>query len=181
MGSMRKAALGALVLALFGAAGCRGEERQAEATPVAQALSQYDENDALADRVAAEWSGATPTIAVYKTPQCGCCTAWVHHVERAGFPTEVLDLPDLAPIKQQYGITREVASCHTSIVDGYVVEGHVPADAIARLLRERPDIAGIAVAGMPMGSPGMEGPFRDAYDIVALGRDGSRSVWERRE
>jgi hypothetical protein len=177
----RSTTIGAAAFMLLGVMACGNDERpEAATTSVAGVISQYEENDAIAARVAAGWNGEAPMMAVYKTPQCGCCSAWIDHVEKAGFRTEVLDMQDLSPIKAQYGVPRELLSCHTSVVGGYVIEGHVPADAIARLLRERPDIAGIAVRGMPMGSPGMEGPFRDEYDIVAMGHDGARSVFESR-
>lgn len=121
-------------------------------------------------------------MVVYKTPSCGCCRAWVDHVQAAGFAVEVRDMPDVAPVKTEHGLPGHLASCHTAIVDGYVVEGHVPADVIRRMLRERPQVAGIAVPGMPMGSPGMEVPGgrKDPYDIIAFSRDGKVSVYETR-
>jgi hypothetical protein len=179
--SRKLAALALAPLTAFTLAACSGETH-AEGSPgsVAEFASQFEENDALAARVAAAWNAEPPQIAVYKTPTCGCCQGWVDHVEKAGFHTEVLDLQSLASIKQQAGIPSDLASCHTSMVDGYFVEGHVPADAIQRLLSERPDIAGIAVPGMPMGTPGMEGSYRQPYDIIAVGHDGSRTVFESR-
>ena len=121
-------------------------------------------------------------MVVYKTPTCGCCRAWVDHVQAAGFAVEVRDMPDVAPVKHEHGLPGHLASCHTAIVDGYVVEGHVPADVIRRMLRERPQVAGIAVPGMPVGSPGMEVPGgrKDPYDIIAFSRDGKVSVYETR-
>jgi hypothetical protein len=121
-----------------------------------------------------------PTITVYKTPTCGCCTKWVDHLEHYGFRVEAHDVRDLGPIKNKYGISRALESCHTAEVDGYIVEGHVPADLIERMLRERPAVAGIAVPGMPMGSPGMEGPYRERYDVLAFDRDGKTEVYDRR-
>jgi hypothetical protein len=119
-------------------------------------------------------------IVVYKSPTCGCCTKWIDHLQANGFNVTAHDTNDLLSIKSQYGITSDVESCHTAVIDGYVVEGHVPADVIKRLVAERPEIVGIAVPGMPMGSPGMEGPRTDHYDVVAFDRAGNRSVYDRR-
>ncbi len=121
-----------------------------------------------------------PTITVYKTPTCGCCTNWVHHLQNHGFQVETHDLANLDPIKRKHGISRTLESCHTAEVDGYIVEGHVPADLIERMLTERPQIAGLAVPGMPMGSPGMEGPYRERYDVLAFDRDGKTEIYDRR-
>lgn len=124
---------------------------------------------------------AAPTeITVYKTPTCGCCTAWVEHLEKNGFVVKAKDIPDLSALKRHYGVTSEIASCHTGFVGGYVIEGHVPADVIAQLLKEKPHIKGIAVPGMPMGSPGMEGPRKDPYDVVAFDSTGAKSVYASR-
>jgi len=163
------------------AAACSpGEQDRLASAPAPQALALNGTPTPITDPHSAggEYSRV---IQVYKTPTCGCCQAWVDRMEEAGFETEVLDLNDLAGVKMQYGVPRNLASCHTSIVGGYVVEGHVPADAIERLLRERPEIHGIAVPGMPMGSPGMEGPFREAYNIIAIGLGGEQSVFDRRQ
>jgi hypothetical protein len=119
-----------------------------------------------------------PVIHVYKTPTCGCCADWVTHIEQAGFRTEVQDLQDLSMIKQRAGVPHSLGSCHTALVGDYVVEGHVPASTIRRMLIEKPAVAGIAVPGMPMGSPGMEGPWKDAYDVIAFTRDGRGTVYE---
>jgi hypothetical protein len=119
-----------------------------------------------------------PVVRVWKSPTCGCCRGWVEHMRRAGFKVEVTDLADVAPIKAEHGVAPELQSCHTSLVDGYVVEGHVPAEDIRRLLDERPQIAGLAAPGMPVGSPGMEvGEQRDRYDVVSFDRNGRTTVW----
>lgn len=128
---------------------------------------------AAADESAAD----APLLRVWKTPTCGCCGVWVDHMEKAGFRTEVTDLQDVSPVKAREGVPPRVHSCHTAVVDGYVVEGHVPAEDVKRLLREKPDVLGIAVGGMPAGSPGMESPRPQAYDVHAIHRDGSLSVW----
>jgi len=126
---------------------------------------------------------ALPTgteMVVYKSPTCGCCELWIDHAEEAGFTVVTEDVIDLRPVKAENGVTPELASCHTAIVGGYVIEGHVPADVIAQLLEERPDIRGLAVPGMPAGSPGMEGGTPEPYDVVAFDRDGNTSVYASR-
>ena len=121
-----------------------------------------------------------PLMRVRKNPGCGCCDQWVEHLEKLGFEVTVTEDPKLYEYKQSLGIPREVVSCHTGVVDGYVVEGHVPGDLVQRMLREKPQITGIGVGGMPMGSPGMEGPRKDAYDVIAFRKDGTMMVYARR-
>ena len=118
-------------------------------------------------------------ITVYKSPSCGCCKGWVEHVKAAGYQVEVHDVANVNPVKDDAGVPADARSCHTAIVDGYALEGHVPAEDIARLLKERPAIAGLAVPGMPVGSPGMEVPGQpaDKYDVVAFKADGSTEVY----
>ena len=118
-----------------------------------------------------------PKITVYKSPTCGCCTKWVSHLQENGFEVETVDLKDLRMIKSMSGIKPEQASCHTAKVGDYVVEGHVPADDIKRLLAERPDARGLTVPGMPKGSPGMEHPNPDHYQVLLLGNDGTTEVF----
>lgn len=128
-------------------------------------------------------SAARPVIQVYKSPTCGCCKAWIEQMQAAGFDMRVTDLAEsaLQKEKQRLGVTDRLSSCHTAVVDGYVVEGHVPAADIQRMLREKPKIAGIAAPGMPRGSPGMEVPggIKDAYDVVAFTKAGRTSVFAR--
>jgi len=116
-------------------------------------------------------------ITVYKTPTCGCCASWVDHMREHGFRVAVTDVAQLAPVKRTYGVADDVATCHTGVIGGYFVEGHVPAEDVRRLLRERPDIIGIAVPGMPQGSPGMETGTLEPYEVIAIAKDGSRKVW----
>jgi hypothetical protein len=127
-------------------------------------------------------AAALPTMTVYKSPACGCCKNWIEHVQSAGFAVEVHDLDDLSEIKDEAGVPDRARSCHTAIVDGYAIEGHVPAETIKRLIKERPKVAGLAVPGMPVGSPGMEVPGQtaDKYDIVAFDRTGALTVYESR-
>lgn len=104
---------------------------------------------------------------VFKTPLCGCCGAWVDHMRDDGFDVTVTDMDDLTPVKQYLRVRPELQSCHTATVFGYVIEGHVPAEDVKRLISERPNALGLAVPGMPVGSPGMEqGDRRDRYDVV---------------
>ena len=122
-------------------------------------------------------SGAEPTLVVYKTPTCGCCKGWVESMQKSGFKVEVHDLPDLASIKHAAGVPDSLQACHTARIGGYVVEGHVPPADIRRLLAERPDVAGIATPGMPMGSPGMEGAYSDHYDVITFGGNARSTVF----
>lgn len=98
---------------------------------------------------------AGPLITVYKTPTCSCCVKWVEYLQNEGFDVKAVDRNDLAPIKERAGVPTTMAACHTALVDGYVIEGHVPAQAIRKLLQDRPDTRGLAVPGMPANSPGM--------------------------
>jgi hypothetical protein len=118
-----------------------------------------------------------PKVTVYKTPTCGCCSKWVSHLEQNGFEVETVDLQNLRMIKSMSGVTPEHASCHTATVEGYVVEGHVPADDIRRLLKERPDVKGLTVPGMPHGSPGMETGRQDPYQVLTFDDAGRTEVF----
>lgn len=118
-------------------------------------------------------------VAVWKTPNCGCCKEWVAHLQRNGFQVVTNDVPDTAPMRQKLGLPAKFGSCHTAQLGGYVLEGHVPAQEIRRLLREKPKAVGLAVPGMPIGSPGMEmGDTRDAYDVLLVLADGSSRVYQ---
>jgi hypothetical protein len=121
------------------------------------------------------------TIQVWKDPNCGCCKDWVVHLEQAGFRVTVQDTGN-AEARKRLGIAESLGSCHTAEVAGYAIEGHVPAKEIQRLLRERPLALGIAVPGMPVGSPGMDGPIyqgrKDPYDVVLIAKNGSTSIFQ---
>lgn len=123
--------------------------------------------------------GTVPLITVYSTPTCGCCGGWIDYMTRNGYSVQVESVNDLTPIKQRYNIPPQLQSCHTAVVDGYIIEGHVPADAIIRLLAERPDVAGITVPGMPIGAPGMEveGTPPEAFDVLTFDSDGNTQVF----
>ncbi len=119
-------------------------------------------------------------VLVYKTPACDCCTKWAEHLRDSGFSVMTEEIADLTQLKRRHGVQKGIASCHTAIVEGYVIEGHVPGEVIRRLLEERPSVVGLAVPGMPMGSPGMEGPFTEPYEILSFDREGRTEVYARR-
>ena len=121
---------------------------------------------------------ASETLEVYKTPWCGCCTAWVDHMREAGFAVRVTEMEDLEPLKARHGVTEQLASCHTALIGGYVVEGHVPAAEVKRLLAEKPDAIGLTVPDMPAGSPGM-GESDESYEVLLVARDGTSTVYAR--
>ena len=124
-------------------------------------------------------ASALPVVDVYKTPTCGCCSKWVEHLLAAGFEVRTTDMRDLSEFKARHSVPHQAESCHTALIAGYVVEGHVPASDIRRLLRERPAISGVAVPGMPIGSPGMEVPGTRAepYDVIAFDENGRTDVF----
>ncbi|MFC3693219.1 DUF411 domain-containing protein [Chenggangzhangella methanolivorans] len=121
---------------------------------------------------------AAPAMTVHKDPSCGCCGAWVDHVRAAGYETRVVETAAINAVKAKLGVPPGLRSCHTAEIDGYVLEGHVPAAAIGRLLAERPKVRGLAVPGMPIGSPGMEveGRDRESYDVMAFGDGEPRAI-----
>jgi hypothetical protein len=119
---------------------------------------------------------ATP-ILVYASPSCGCCGKWMKHLEANGFLVSKELVSDVTPIKQKFSVPQDLRSCHTAIVDGYVIEGHVPADVIRKMLDDRPAFAGLAVPGMPNGAPGMEGATKDRYDVISFTRTGETKVY----
>jgi hypothetical protein len=124
---------------------------------------------------AATLDASLPLLVVHKTPTCGCCAAWVEHMQQAGFAVEVRNEDNLDPVKTRVGVPAGKGSCHTAEVGGYFVEGHVPAEDVKRLLAEKPDAKGLTVPGMPMGSPGMETPDGrvQKYTVELVGRDGA--------
>jgi len=139
----------------------------------------------LASAFAAPQSAQSkPQIEVWKSPTCGCCKDWIKHLEANGFEVKTHEVSDAAKqnIRAQLGLADKFGSCHTAVTSGYVVEGHVPAREIRRLLKDRPRAVGIAVPGMPVGSPGMDGPEyggrKDPYAVLLVKRDGSSSVYQ---
>lgn len=127
---------------------------------------------------------ATPAmpldVIVYKRPSCDCCKKWIEHLRTAGFRVTAHDTSDLGGVRARFGVPPKLTSCHTAVVGGYVVEGHVPADVIQRLIKERPDLAGVAVPGMPAGSPGMESEAPTHYRIFTFEKSGATAVYGSR-
>lgn len=124
---------------------------------------------------------AAHTVTVFKSPTCGCCTEWIAYLRRHGLTVAVHEQSDLAPVKRTNAVPPDLESCHTALVGGYVVEGHVPIAALERLLTEQPAVVGLAVPGMPLGSPGMEVPGQPAetYAVLAFDRTRMATVFER--
>ena len=118
-----------------------------------------------------------PTVVVYKKSTCGCCAKWVTHLRQHGFEVTSTDVADLGVIKARHNVPPGLSTCHTALVKGYVVEGHVPAEDVVLLLKDRPAVAGIAVPGMPIGSPGMEGGNPQAYDVVSFDKKGEVKIF----
>ena len=119
-------------------------------------------------------------VTVYKSPTCGCCNKWVEHLQANGFTVKAQNVSDVMPYKSANGVPLALASCHTAKVDGYVIEGHVPAADIKRLLKERPKVLGLSVPGMPVGSPGMEqGAHKEKYDVLTFDKTGDTGVYAR--
>lgn len=119
----------------------------------------------------------TQEFTVYKSPTCGCCNKWIDHLKDNGFDVKAHNRNDMTTIKADMGIQRKHQSCHTAVINGYVIEGHVPAQDIKRLLSKKPSIHGLTVPGMPMGSPGMEGKHKDKYDVLAIDKKGNAIVF----
>ncbi|KAA8982875.1 MULTISPECIES: DUF411 domain-containing protein [Gammaproteobacteria] len=120
------------------------------------------------------------TLTVFASPTCGCCGDWINHMRDAGFQAEKREVSNINRVKQEAGLPRSLASCHTAFIDGYLIEGHVPASDVKRLLREQPEAAGLSVPRMPVGSPGMEveGRGRDAFDVILFRDNGEQEVFE---
>lgn len=118
-----------------------------------------------------------PVITVYKDAGCGCCKSWVAHLIKHGYRVDAKDTPDMTEVKRALGVPDALTACHTAVVNGYLIEGHVPAADIARLLKEKPKVAGLAVPGMPMGSPGMEGLRAQHYQVLSFDKAGKTKIF----
>ena len=118
-----------------------------------------------------------PTITVYKDPSCGCCKSWIAHLVKYGYRVDAKDTPAMAEVKRTLGVPAALTACHTAVVNGYLIEGHVPAADIARLLKEKPKVAGLAVPGMPTGAPGMEGPRQEHYKVLSFDKSGKTRIF----
>jgi hypothetical protein len=123
-----------------------------------------------------EAAAKKPKITVYKDPNCGCCKNWIKYLEEHGYQVDAKDSPDMTSIKHSLGVPDKLVSCHTGVVNGYLIEGHVSAEDVDRLLAQKPKIAGIAVPGMPAGSPGM-GTAKSHYSVIAFDKNGKTSVF----
>ncbi len=124
-----------------------------------------------------EANASVAEVTVYKSPTCNCCEKWISHLRDAGFKVTGKNRHDMANIKSELGVNNNLQSCHTAIVNGYVVEGHVPADDIKRMLLEQPEVVGLTVPGMPKGSPGMESRQNDPYDVLAFNKNSQTEVY----
>ena len=165
----------AVALTAFTVTACGGRESgEAGSDRVAQA-------EAPGGTAAAADAVSLDTVVVYKTPTCGCCSNWVDHIRESGFAVVTHDMNDLADKKRELGVPAGRVSCHTATVRGYTIEGHVPADLIRKLINESPrGVKGLAVPGMPIGSPGMEGIIKQEYDVLSFDDAGNVSVYARR-
>jgi hypothetical protein len=143
-----------------------------------QALASLAGTSLLAPALMAQ---TRPQVEVWKDPNCGCCKDWVIHMQASGFDVKVHDSGNNA-VRKRLGIPDKLGSCHTALVGGYAIEGHVPAREVHRLLKERPAALGLSVPGMPVGSPGMDGPEygtrKDPYDVVLIGRNGGTRIYQ---
>jgi hypothetical protein len=142
----------------------------------------------LANNTSSVWDAETQSyagnkaITVYRSPSCGCCGEWIEHMEKHGFEVTEIKIDDLNAIKEKYNLPPQLESCHTAIIDGYVIEGHVPADDVKIFLQEKPNLAGLAVPGMPLGSPGMEaGDRKQPFDVMSFNKEGEIEVFQEHE
>ena len=167
-----------LLVSTLASAACARAPEQPDAAGASAAAGQAPP-PAQAPAMSTIADAALPLVVVYKNPTCGCCKGWVDHMRQAGFRVEVRDEDNLDPVKQRLGVPHGKGSCHTAEVGGYLVEGHVPAQDVKRLLAEKPDAKGLVLPGMPMGSPGMEMPDGTVqpYTVELVKPDGSTSAY----
>ena len=125
------------------------------------------------------WAQTTPTVDVYKSPTCGCCGKWIDHMKKNGFKVEIHEVDNIPASRKKLGMPDKLGSCHTSKVGDYVVEGHVPAQDIQRLLKEKPKALGLAIPSMPPGVPGMDIPNSPPYETLLVHTDGTTSVFAK--
>ena len=138
-------------------------------------IEKYDSK--ITGNVVANSEFGGPEITVYKSSSCGCCDAYIGYLKKQGYTANTKLMEDLSPIKRQYGISPSMESCHTSVIGGYFVEGHMPIEAVQKLLSEKPDIKGIALPGMPPAAPGMPGSKKGSFNIYAIGKDGQAELF----
>lgn len=170
----QSAGLTILLAASAALAACSQQPSSSAAPPPTTSGAAPAASEAVAD-------DALPLMVVHKSPTCGCCELWVEHMREAGLPVEVRNVQNVHPVKQRLGVPYGKGSCHTAEVDGYVIEGHVPAEDVKRLLAQRPDARGLVLPGMPLGSPGMEVPSgqTEPYTVELVTSDGSTEVFAR--
>jgi len=164
-----------LLAVALGLAACNASD-----TPNAQAASTDSPVEVEStDATPVVATSAGPVATVYKSPTCGCCSLWNRHLEENGFEIVAYDREDMPAVKDSLGVPANLASCHTAVIEGYVVEGHVPAASIRRLLEEKPDARGLTVPGMPLGSPGMDqGDMKQSYDVLLVDNNGDATVYD---
>lgn len=143
-----------------------------------RAIARWTVGVLLAVSVLAVHAATLPEVLVYKSPTCGCCGSWVDHMKASGFRVKVIEENDITAVKQRFGVPEHLGSCHTALVGGYVVEGHVPASAVKRLLKEKPTAVGVSVPGMPIGSPGMDGPNPEPFSTQLFDERGRARIYE---
>ena len=147
--------------------------------PTGMAFMDQSPVDAARDPIPVDWAEPIE-MTVYLSPTCGCCSGWVEHIKEFGFEVSLEYRVDLTMVKEGFAVRPELSSCHTAVVNGYIVEGHVPGDVVRRFLAEAPPVRGLAVPGMPIGSPGMEmGGRVDPYDVVTFTSTGQTEVYSR--
>ena len=143
-----------------------------------QSIFRWTASLLLAAASAAVIAAGLPEAVVYKSPTCGCCASWVAHMKASGFDVKVVEQNDVDEVKRRFGVPEHLASCHTALIGGYVVEGHVPASAVKRLLNEKPAALGLSAPGMPIGSPGMDGPNPTPFGTQLFDERGRTKVFE---
>lgn len=155
------------------------DELATDETTATVAIVEEEESSASVETTGELTQASAPVMTVYKSPTCGCCQAWVEIMQEEGFTVIAENVNDMSVIKQEHGVLPHLQSCHTAIVDGYVIEGHVPTGAIQQLLAERPDVTGLAVPGMPVGSPGMEvdGYGVEPFTVIAFDATGGTEAF----
>jgi hypothetical protein len=173
--SLRRVSVGVIIASIVGCRGTPASDARSATVASVQSTPTIDSAPTSAATAVVD----TNTIVVYKSPTCGCCGKWVEHLQSAGFHVVVHDTEDVDAVKDESGVPGALRSCHTAIVGRYVIEGHVPASDIRQLLRQRPAIGGLAVPGMPVGSPGMEGGSSERYDVLTFGGSSPARVFAR--
>ena len=180
MNPMRTALYVLLFSSTLWLSGCGEETSQADSQHAGHDQhAQHSAQEHAAHPAAAAADSEFPLVTVYKSPTCGCCSAWADHMRESGFAVHTIDRQDMDVIKGEKGVPQQLRSCHTATVGDYVIEGHVPAADVKKLLAEKPDATGLAVPGMPLGSPGMEHPRPQDYASYAFNDKGEAKVFEK--